>query len=244
MPSAAYQFSFAPKPDWSRYYSPAAEIQAYYEGFARDRGYLDRYIKLSHEVNGATWDEVTSQWVLQITHTTEAGEKRTFEDHVDFLVANIGVLNTWKWPDIPNREAFGGRITHSADYDTSLDLTGKTVIVIGSGASSIQIIPAIQKIAKKVISFYRTPQWISSGLPLEGYTDDQGRNFDCTYNFWDERAQLYADCDCIDTEEQKKQFADDPAFYLSQRKAIEAKINASFRANIADHPFQKLTREV
>ncbi|KAH6970672.1 hypothetical protein BKA56DRAFT_636290 [Ilyonectria sp. MPI-CAGE-AT-0026] len=224
VPSAAYQFSFAPKPDWSRYYSPAAEIQAYYEGFARDHGYLDRYIKLSHEVNGATWDEVTSQWVLQVTHTTEAGEKRIFEDRVDFLVANIGVLNTWKWPDIPNREAFGGRITHSADYDTSLDLTGKTVIVIGSGASSIQIIPAIQKIAKKVISFYRTPQWISSGLPLEGYTDEQGRNFDYT-------------------EEQKKQFADDPAFYLSQRKAIEAKINASFRANIADHPFQKLTRE-
>ncbi|KAH6871813.1 hypothetical protein B0T10DRAFT_416912 [Thelonectria olida] len=224
VPSAAYQFSFAPKPDWSRYYSPAVEIQAYYEEFARENGYLDRYIKLSHEVNGATWDEATSQWTLLITQTTESGEKRVFEDRVDFLIANIGVLNTWKWPDIPGREAFRGRMTHSADYDTSLDLNGKTVIVIGSGASSIQIIPAIQQTAKKVISFYRTPQWISPGLSLEGYTDEQGRNFDYT-------------------EEQKRQFKDDPAFYLNQRKAIENKINSSFRANIADHPLQKLTRE-
>ncbi|KAF7554065.1 hypothetical protein G7Z17_g3176 [Cylindrodendrum hubeiense] len=224
VPSAAYQFSFAPKPDWSRYYSPAAEIQAYYEDFARKNGYLDHYIKLSHEVNAATWDESTSQWILKVIETTESGEKRVFDDRVDFLIANIGVLNTWKWPDIPNRETFGGRITHSADYDTTLDLSGKTVIVIGSGASSIQIIPAIQNVAKKVISFYRTPQWISPGLSLEGYTDEQGRNFDYT-------------------EEQKKQFKDDPAFYLSQRKAIETKINASFRANIANHPLQKTTRE-
>lgn len=180
MPSPAYQFSFAPKPDWSRYYSPSAEIQTYYEDFARDHGYLDRYIKLSHEVTGATWDEATSQWILCITETAESGAKlRSFEDRVDFLVANIGVLNTWRWPDIPNRETFRGKMTHSADYDTSLDLAGKTVIVIGSGASSIQIIPAIKKTAGKIISFYRTPQWISPGLAMEGYTDAQGRNFDC-----------------------------------------------------------------
>ncbi|KAF5648969.1 sterigmatocystin biosynthesis monooxygenase stcW [Fusarium sp. NRRL 52700] len=149
---------------------------------------------------------------------------RTFEDRVDFLIANIGILNTWKWPDIPNREAFRGHITHSADYDTNLDLQGKTVIVIGSCASAIQIVPAIKPIAKKAISFYRTPQWIGPGLPMDSYTDSEGRNF------------LY-------TDEQKKLFAEDPKAYLEHRKAMETKINASFPHNIADHPNQKTARE-
>ncbi|KAG5762447.1 hypothetical protein H9Q72_009448 [Fusarium xylarioides] len=179
VPSPAYQYPFHPKADWSKYYSPAAEIQSYYESFAREKGHVDNYIKLSH--------------------------RRTFEDRVDFLIANIGILNTWKWPDIPNREAFRGHITHSADYDTNLDLQGKTVIVIGSGASAIQI-------------------WIGPGLPMEGYTDSEGRNF-------------------VYTDEQKKKFAEDPKAYLEHRKEMETKINTSFRNNIAEHPNQKMTRE-
>lgn len=179
MPSPAYQFSFAPKADWSRYYSPAVEIQSYYEDFATERGYIDEYIKLSHRVDKITWDEKTSQWTLTVTQISDGQDQHTFEDNVDFVVANTGVLNTWTWPDIPNREAFQGRITHSADYDTTIDLEDKTVIVIGSGASAIQIVPAIKGTAKKVISFYRTPQWIGPGLAMEGYTDIEGRNFDC-----------------------------------------------------------------
>ncbi|CVL03471.1 related to steroid monooxygenase [Fusarium proliferatum] len=223
VPSPAYQYPFHPKADWSKYYSPAAEIQSYYESFAREKGYVDNYIKLSHRVDKATWDEPNGQWILTVTETTD-GQERTFEDRVDFLIANIGILNTWKWPDIPNRKAFRGHITHSADYDTSLDLQGKTVIVIGSGASAIQIVPAIRSTAKKVISFYRTQQWIGPGLPMEGYTDSEGRNF-------------------VYTDEQKKQFAEDPKAYLEHRKEMETKINTSFRNNIADHPNQKMARE-
>lgn len=182
MPSPAYQFSFAPKTDWSRYYSPAAEIQAYYESFAKENGYLNKYIHLSHRVDKMVWDEATGQWTLTVTETTPGQGERTFEDKVDFVVSNTGVLNTWKWPDIPDREKFEGQITHSADYDTTIDLKDKTVIVIGSGASAIQIVPAIKDQAKKVISFYRTPQWIGPGLAMDGYTDTEGRNFDCEFD--------------------------------------------------------------
>jgi cation diffusion facilitator CzcD-associated flavoprotein CzcO len=115
---------------------------------------------------------------LTITRTTDTGPV-TFQDRVDFLVSNIGVLNTWKWPEIPNRETFKGQMTHSAQYDTSINVEGKRVAVIGSGASSIQIIPAIQKTAAQVISFYRTPQWISTGVALDGLTDPAGSNFEC-----------------------------------------------------------------
>ncbi|UPL03006.1 hypothetical protein LCI18_013940 [Fusarium solani-melongenae] len=224
VPSPAYQYHFAPKSNWSRYYSPAAEIQSYYEAFATENGYVDKYIKLSHRVDKAVWDEATGQWILTISQTNESNEERTFEDRADFLVANTGVLNTWKWPDIPNREAYQGKVTHSADYDTSLDLKDKTVIVIGSGASAIQIVPAIRPTVKKLISFYRTPQWIGPGLAMDGFTDSEGRNFDYT-------------------EEQKHSFAKDPQAYLAHRKEIETKINTSFRNNIANHPHQKLGRE-
>lgn len=125
------------------------------------------------------WDSETSQWVLTITDKTNEEAPRGFEHRVDFLIANTGVLNTWKWPNIPHRESFKGQITHSADYDSSIKLRDKTVIVIGSGASAIQIVPAIKNEVKKLISFYRTPQWIGPGLAMDGFTDMEGRNFDC-----------------------------------------------------------------
>lgn len=179
VPSAGYQYSFAPKADWSRYYSPAGEIQKYYADFADKNGFVGKYVQLRHEVTRAEWDDAAGQWLLSIKKTSESGTEETFEDRVDFLIGNIGVLNTWKWPDIPNRNLFQGQITHSADYDTSIQLEGKRIAVIGSGASSIQIIPAVQKVAAEVISFFRTPQWISTGLAVEGLTDVEGSNFDC-----------------------------------------------------------------
>ncbi|OAL54590.1 FAD/NAD(P)-binding domain-containing protein [Pyrenochaeta sp. DS3sAY3a] len=225
VPSAAYQYPFAPKPDWTRFYSPASEIQEYYQAFAEERKYIGKYIKLRHEVTRADWDEKESMWRLTVTETTSGGEKREFEDSVDVLVGNIGVLNTWKWPDIAGRERFRGTMTHSADYDTSIDLKDKRVAVIGSGASSLQILPAVVKEAKEVVSFYRTPQWITGGMPIEGYTNDEGQNFDYSA-------------------EQKQKFKDDPAFYLEHRKKIEDNINTSFKMNIQGHPFQEIGRQM
>ncbi|KAH8589603.1 hypothetical protein B0O99DRAFT_725009 [Bisporella sp. PMI_857] len=177
VPSAGYQYSFNPSAEWPKYYSSAAEICKYYCDFAYSKGYVDKYIKLSHEVVRAAWIEDLSKWRLTIERTLPTGEKEQFIDEVEFLIGNIGVLNTWKWPDIPNREQFKGEITHTADYDTNIDCTGKRVCVIGSGASSVQVIPVIQKQATQVISFYRTPQWVSSGLAIDGWTNEAGGNF-------------------------------------------------------------------
>ncbi|KAH8684370.1 hypothetical protein BGZ60DRAFT_367323 [Tricladium varicosporioides] len=225
VPSAGYQYSFSPSAEWPKYYSSAEEIWKYYSDFANSHGYVEKYMKLSHEITRADWVEDLAKWRLSITETLPSGDKRQFMDEVDFLIGNIGVLNTWKWPEIPNREHYKGQITHSANYDTSIDCTGKRVCVIGSGASSVQIIPVVQKQASHLVSFYRTPQWISSGLGIEGWTDAAGGNF--TY-----------------TEEQKQKFRDDPKHYLEFRKAIENKINGSFRAMLKDHPFQKIGREM
>ena len=202
---------------------------------------MGKYIRLSHEVTRAEWSEQTSKWRLYITETFSSGERHEFTDDVDFLVGNIGVLNTWKWPKVPHREAFEGQITHSANYDTSIDCKGKRVCVIGSGASTLQILPVVQKEASHVVSFYRTPQWVGPGLSVDGWTDDLGRNFTCE--------QSYTPCPQrfshhTDTEEQKQRFKDDPNYYLEFRKAIENKINGSFRGNLKDHIFQQKGREV
>lgn len=138
-------------------------------------------MKLSHEITRADWIEDTAKWRLSITETLPSGDKQQLMDEVDFLIGNIGVLNTWKWPEIPNREQFKGQITHSASYDRNIDCTGKRVCVIGSGASSVQIIPVVQKQASHLLSFYRTPQWISSGLAVDGWTDAAGGNFTCGF---------------------------------------------------------------
>lgn len=241
MPSAGYQFSFHPSPEWPKYYSSAEDICKYYCDFAESHNYVEKYIKLNHEVTRVEWIESTSQWRLFITETSSLEGKRKFTDDVDFLVGNIGVLNTWRWPNIPDRESFKGHMTHSGNYDTSIDYRGKKVCVIGSGASSLQIIPTVQKEASHLVSFYRTPQWVGPGLSVDGWTDDMGRNFTC---------KICPLCDgimtkvTIDTEEQKQRFRDDPKHYLEFRKAIENKINGSFRGNIKDHVFQKMGREV
>ncbi|KAK2730999.1 flavin-binding monooxygenase [Colletotrichum kahawae] len=133
-------------------------------------------------------------------------------------------MNTWKWPDIPNREAFKGKMMHSAAYDTSVDLKGKSVIVVGSGASAVQIVPAIQPDAKKVTSFYRTPQWVSGGVPLEGYTES-GQNFSYT-------------------KEQIEAFRNDPKLHLEHRKKTEDSIIKGFPFNILNHPIQTFGREL
>ncbi|KAI8317669.1 Alkaline protease 1 [Colletotrichum sp. SAR11_240] len=199
------------------------EIKRYYQSFAEERGFVEKYIKLRHEVVQTTWDEETSQWILDIDELLDNGEKRRFQDKVDFLIASIGIMNTWKWPDIPNREAFRGRMMHSAAYDTSVNLKGKSVIVIGSGASAVQIVPAIQPDAKKVTSFYRTPQWVSGGVPLEGYTES-GQNFSYT-------------------KEQIEAFRNDPKLHLEHRKKMEDSIIKGFPFNILNHPIQTFGRE-
>lgn len=71
------------------------------------------------------------------------------------------MLNNWEWPNVPGLHSFKGPYMHSADYDTSFDATGKTVAVVGGGSSGIQILPHIQKVAKKVDHYMRSQNWIA-----------------------------------------------------------------------------------
>ena len=134
VPSHLYSFSFEPNPNWSRRFSPQAEILEYLERCV-DRYGLEPHIRLGTEVARADFDEGSGRWRIQTT----AGE----EIEADALVSACGQLSRPATPDIEGLDRFEGPIFHSSRWDHDADLSGKRVAVIGTGASTIQIVPAI-----------------------------------------------------------------------------------------------------
>ncbi|RAH79614.1 dimethylaniline monooxygenase [Aspergillus japonicus CBS 114.51] len=141
IPSVNYQFSWAPSPDWTSFYSGAPEILKYFKRVADEHG-LHKYIRLSHRVVGASWNEHDEQWRVKVQRGDNPDD--VFEDRGHILVNASGVLNKWKWPAIQGRETFQGPMLHSAHWDDQVELKGKRVAVIGSGSSAVQIVPTIQ----------------------------------------------------------------------------------------------------
>src|ERR1700759_1509887 len=150
VPSHLYSFSFAPNPDWSRTYSKQPEIRAYLERVVDDFGVREK-LRLGCEVQGAAWDEAAKRWRVE----TSQGE---FTGQV--LVSGTGPLVEPKLPDFPGLERFEGPAFHSARWDHDVDLKGKRVAAIGTGASAIQFVPSIAPDVAQLHVCQRTPPWI------------------------------------------------------------------------------------
>jgi cation diffusion facilitator CzcD-associated flavoprotein CzcO len=151
VPSHLYSFSFAPNPDWSRTFSRQPEIWAYLRRTAREQG-VDAHIRYRHEVTSASWDATRELWRVE----TSAGELTA-----SMLVVGAGPLAEPKLPEIDGIEDFEGEIFHSARWDNGHSLEGERVAVIGTGASSIQLIPQIQPKVGKLHVFQRTAPWVT-----------------------------------------------------------------------------------
>ena len=150
VPSHLYSFSFAPNPDWTQTYSPQPEIRDYLRRCADDFG-VRPHVRTRHEVTSASWDEDEQAWELE----TPRGDFRA-----RVLVSAMGPLTEPKIPDIPGLDEFEGKTMHSARWDHGYDLKGKRVASIGTGASAIQYVPAIQPDVAELHVFQRTPPWI------------------------------------------------------------------------------------
>jgi cation diffusion facilitator CzcD-associated flavoprotein CzcO len=150
VPSHLYSFSFAPNPAWSRAYSSQPEIHAYMRRVAAEQDVL-RHVRGNAEVTGADWDEATQRWTV----TTVRGRLTA-----DVLVAGPGPLNDPKIPEIEGLGSFAGELFHSARWDHDVDLAGKRVAVIGTGASAIQFVPQIQPEVAHLDLYQRTAPWI------------------------------------------------------------------------------------
>ena len=155
----SYLYSYASGPRvWSEYYGQQAEVLAYLQDFARTHGVYDN-ARLGARVTEARWDGSAAKWRL----TIRADGEIEAAEH-DVLVFAVGQLNDPALPDIPGRDSFAGSAFHSARWDHQADLRGKTVGVIGTGASACQFIPRLAETAGRVKIFVRTPTWL---LPTE-----------------------------------------------------------------------------
>jgi cation diffusion facilitator CzcD-associated flavoprotein CzcO len=150
IPSFSYQFSYLQRPDWSRVYAPGDELQAYAERCVDEFGLRSR-LRLGTRVTAATWDEREHVWRLAI----EGGEPVVAR----YVVGATGVLTKPKPPGIRGLEDFAGTAMHTARWDPDVDLRGRRVALIGTGASAVQVIPSIAREVEQLTVFQRTAIW-------------------------------------------------------------------------------------
>ena len=151
IPSSLYSYSFAPRTDWTRTYPKQPEILAYLKDCLA-RFDLATHLHLNAQVKSASFNQAEGLWTL------ECSDKRVFRARN--LVLALGGLTRPNVPDLPGQAAFRGFAFHTARWDHSVPLTGRHIGVIGTGASSIQVVPELAKTAGKVSVFQRTPAWV------------------------------------------------------------------------------------
>ena len=161
-PNHAYSFSFTPPHRWSRYFAPRAEVEAYLADTASNLDIVD-HIDFDTEVVGARWDDDRHRWSVSV----DGPDGRLTHD-VAVLVSAIGQVNTPKTPDVVGVDEFAGRALHSAEWPDDLDLTGKHVAVVGTGASAMQLVPAVADEVASLTVYQRSPQW---ARPIPRYQD-------------------------------------------------------------------------
>ncbi len=153
--SHLYSFSFEPNPRWSRSFAPQPEILEYLERCVDKYG-LRSHIRCNVEIVRATYDDAAARWRLETQHKGTACEPLGAR----FVIAGTGGLSRPSLPDIAGLDQYQGPMFHTARWDHDVPLDGKTVSIIGTGASAIQVIPQIAPRVGKLKVFQRTAPWI------------------------------------------------------------------------------------
>ncbi|KAH8901434.1 monooxygenase [Thozetella sp. PMI_491] len=172
VPSHAYTFAFALYTDWPKFLSPSEDIFRYLDRVVECFG-LRQYMNFNSTIKACEWNEAEGKWHVEIADSL-TGEVRN--DTCDILVSANGILNSWKFPEeVDGLHSFGGRLIHTARWPeeyTEEKWKGQRIAVIGSGATSMQIVPTMQPEARQLEVFVRTPVWFAE------FADHGGDNYD------------------------------------------------------------------
>ncbi|KAF5484230.1 FAD-binding monooxygenase aflW [Colletotrichum fructicola] len=204
VPAHAYQATFAPSTTWTEAYATGPEIFAYWKRIA-DQYEVRKYIRTSHTVTSAEWSEEKAKWIVKI-HSDE-GE---FVDEANFLITATGHFSDPKLPDYPGIKDFRGHLRHTSNWDPNFDPKDKRIAVIGNGASGLQVLPQLQKVASRIDHYARNKTWVAAPIGGEDLADFVADNIE------DARTS--------------------PEKYLRFRKALEAKLFSRFGGIFKDGP--------
>lgn len=155
-PNHFYQFSFEPNNDWPHYYSRQASILQYLKHCADKYGIREN-IRFGHEAVSAQYDAARSKW--QVSAKDGQGAPLTLQ--ADAVICAVGQLNRPAIPDLPGLDEFAGEILHTAAWRDGADLAGKRVALIGTGASAVQVGPAIADDVRSLHVFQRSGSWVA-----------------------------------------------------------------------------------
>jgi len=168
VPNHLYSYSFA-HTLWPQHFSDQSTLLEYFRRCADDFDVRDR-VRFDTEALGATWSDDTGTWTLRVRGGGRDGSDGVEESvEANALVSAVGQLNRPNLPAIDGIEAFDGPWFHSARWRHDVDLRGKRVAVIGTGASAAQFIPEVAAQAAELVVFQRTPNWLA---PTPDYHDD------------------------------------------------------------------------
>ncbi|MBA4859204.1 Predicted flavoprotein CzcO associated with the cation diffusion facilitator CzcD [Nocardia farcinica] len=151
IPGIVYQFSFEKNPYWSRTFPKGAEVKAYIDRCANKYG-IRSQLRLKTEVLAREWDEGRHLWRLRLDN----GETLTAR----FVITALGAFVEPKKPDIPGLDDFAGTVIQTQRWDHSCDLTGKRVAIIGTGATAVQVIPQVARVAAQLDVYQRRAIWV------------------------------------------------------------------------------------
>jgi 4-hydroxyacetophenone monooxygenase len=154
VPNHFYSYSFAPNPGWSNHFSERDELFSYFADCATEYDLLP-HIRFNHEVVAARFDAHRQRWVVDAS--TPDGATSRFESNV--LITAVGQLNRPLLPELQGLADFDGPVFHSATWRHDVELAGKSVAVVGTGASAMQFAPAVASLADKTTIFQRSPHW-------------------------------------------------------------------------------------
>jgi len=153
-PSRVYSYSFEPNASWTQFYPRGPEFLSYLDRVTDKYNLRDR-IQFGTWVEGAEWDEARKIWTVKAVRN---GKPETYECNV--LIMAVGPNNNPNYPKVKNLDTFKGPVVHSAAWDHSVDLTGKKVVLVGTGCSGVQVATAIADKVGELIIVQRQPEHI------------------------------------------------------------------------------------
>jgi 4-hydroxyacetophenone monooxygenase len=163
-PNHLYSYSFEPNHDWPYHFSTQPLLWKYFQGVADKYGVRPN-IRFRTEVIESVYDETNALWKTRVRHSD--GKEETLVSNV--VITAVGQLSRPRLPDIKGVETFKGKYFHSATWDHTVDLKGKRVASIGTGASAFQFVPEIAPEVAKLFVFQRTAPWLG---PTPNYHDE------------------------------------------------------------------------